>query len=365
MQGNHLSIEKIKIQLLSKKKNVNERLLEIAQLNWFHNFCVNKNVYLNNKNYQIDYLVTNEYRIIKNKLYQDSKYFTDFFTVTTGVQVYHNTIHDKETIKFRKYHSSKKNNNNYMKIYNGTDIERYFSKEPSEYLEISKKVYRRPNDSFIKSKKILVQEILGRGRYKIKSSIVNEDSIWANTAFGIISINKSYQLGYLMTLLNSYLFTWFLLVFSDKAYATGDFSRIPQTNIRNLPIKCVSIEEQNPFIEKAIDMNNINITFNYKLSEFLEWLKLEYKIEKLSQKLESFYELDFDEMKQEVKKKMPKSSSFGPKEIGEFKKYFDEYKTELVSIKSEIDKTDREIDRMVYELYGLTDEEIGIVEGSL
>ena len=70
-------------------------------------------------------------------------------------------------------------------------------------------------------------------------------------------------------------------------------------------------------------------------------------------------------MKHELKKKLLKSSFFSPKEIGELKKYFDKYKTELINIKSEIDKTDREIDRMVYELYGLTDEEIKIVEGSV
>jgi hypothetical protein len=38
---------------------------------------------------------------------------------------------------------------------------------------------------------------------------------------------------------------------------------------------------------------------------------------------------------------------------------------EVKEIKKEIDKTDREIDKMVYELYGLTDEEIEIVENSL
>jgi len=30
----------------------------------------------------------------------------------------------------------------------------------------------------------------------------------------------------------------------------------------------------------------------------------------------------------------------------------------------QIEATDRQIDRLVYELYGLTDEEIGIVEGA-
>jgi hypothetical protein len=33
-------------------------------------------------------------------------------------------------------------------------------------------------------------------------------------------------------------------------------------------------------------------------------------------------------------------------------------------IQREIDATDRQIDKLVYELYGLTDEEIKIVEGA-
>jgi type II restriction/modification system DNA methylase subunit YeeA len=36
---------------------------------------------------------------------------------------------------------------------------------------------------------------------------------------------------------------------------------------------------------------------------------------------------------------------------------------QALALKSEIDKTDTEIDRMVYQLYGLTEEEIRIVEG--
>jgi len=48
-----------------------------------------------------------------------------------------------------------------------------------------------------------------------------------------------------------------------------------------------------------------------------------------------------------------------------WEEFFNNYKTELNSLQSEINKTDKEIDQMVYELYGLTDEEIEIVEGSV
>ena len=36
---------------------------------------------------------------------------------------------------------------------------------------------------------------------------------------------------------------------------------------------------------------------------------------------------------------------------------------ELLELKSEVDKTDGEINKMVYELYGLSAEEVRVVEG--
>jgi len=43
---------------------------------------------------------------------------------------------------------------------------------------------------------------------------------------------------------------------------------------------------------------------------------------------------------------------------------FEENKKKALDLKTQIDQTDKEIDRMVYELYGLTEEEIQIVESS-
>ena len=46
----------------------------------------------------------------------------------------------------------------------------------------------------------------------------------------------------------------------------------------------------------------------------------------------------------------------------EWKDFFETKKSRINQIQSEIEKTDREIDQMIYELYGLTDEEIKTVE---
>ncbi|MBL7138653.1 MAG: hypothetical protein ISS17_07765 [Bacteroidales bacterium] len=46
----------------------------------------------------------------------------------------------------------------------------------------------------------------------------------------------------------------------------------------------------------------------------------------------------------------------------EWMEVFETKRAEIQSLQSQIDKTDREIDRIIYELYGLTEEEIKIVE---
>jgi type II restriction/modification system DNA methylase subunit YeeA len=48
----------------------------------------------------------------------------------------------------------------------------------------------------------------------------------------------------------------------------------------------------------------------------------------------------------------------------EWESYFQQEADNARTIKTQIDSTDREIDRMVYQLYGLTEEEIGIVEAT-
>jgi hypothetical protein len=55
---------------------------------------------------------------------------------------------------------------------------------------------------------------------------------------------------------------------------------------------------------------------------------------------------------------MSKSQEF------EYMELFTTKKAEAQALKAEIDQTDKAIDAMVYELYGLSEEEIGIVEGS-
>jgi len=54
--------------------------------------------------------------------------------------------------------------------------------------------------------------------------------------------------------------------------------------------------------------------------------------------------------------------SLSLKQQDEWEEYFNEYKTECANLVNQIDTTDKEIDGMVYGLYGLTEEEVKIIE---
>jgi predicted Zn-dependent peptidase len=88
---------------------------------------------------------------------------------------------------------------------------------------------------------------------------------------------------------------------------------------------------------------------------------VKFGIEKISKKLERWYLLDFASLLSEFKK-VKVSLDFNSEE--KLMVYFEEKKNLVYNLKTQIDQTDKEIDLMVYELYGLTQEEIQIVENS-
>lgn len=65
-----------------------------------------------------------------------------------------------------------------------------------------------------------------------------------------------------------------------------------------------------------------------------------------------------------VKQNLEKRKETNLAEEAEWMDYFNAQKAKVQTLQQEVDALDKQIDKMVYELYGLTEEEIGIVEGS-
>ena len=170
---------------------------------------------------------------------------------------------------------------------------------------------------------------------------------------------ESYK--YFLSIFNSNLM-WFYIKNTSTELRGGYF--MYQTKyLEPFPLPILNkLEDQEPFIEKADQMLALNKAFQTKKEKFLNRLKTNLELEKLSKKLEAFYDYSFQDLLKELKKKKV-VLNLNNQDEGE--DYFNNYQKELLELKAQTDKTDKEIDAMVYELYGLSDEEIKIVEGAL
>ena len=104
------------------------------------------------------------------------------------------------------------------------------------------------------------------------------------------------------------------------------FQKILIANCKKLPIKEISLEAQQPFIEKADKMLSLNKELQEKVSSFQRLLTRKFELEKLSTKLQDWYLLEFSEFIKELKKSKIKLSL---KEEIEWEEIFIEKKEEV------------------------------------
>ena len=121
-----------------------------------------------------------------------------------------------------------------------------------------------------------------------------------------------------------------------------------------------SVEQQQPFIALANKMLSLNSNLQTKRQRFLKRLSDNFNTLKITGALERFDELEFKQFLTELAKQ---KISLSLKQQDEWEEYFNEFKTECCNFVNQINATDKEIDGMVYGLYGLTEEEIEIIEG--
>ena len=118
------------------------------------------------------------------------------------------------------------------------------------------------------------------------------------------------------------------------------------------------------FTEAANKRLMLSDDFNSVEYKFVKFIKSQFQINIISNKLQNWYQLEFSEFIKELNKTIKKvgGEKLTKMDEMEWMEVFETKKAEVQTIKSEIDKTDKEIDQMVYNLYGLTEEEIKIVE---
>lgn len=213
----------------------------------------------------------------------------------------------------------------------------------------------RKREIFEAKEKILLRQT---GSYPI-CMYDNQQFFTLDTVHNGLLLDKNYSLKFLLTLLNS---KFLRFLYESQINEDGKvFAQVKIIYIDPLPIPKIISDKQNPFIEKADLMLSLNKNLQEQSEKFQRTIQRKFELSELSTKLENWYLLSYKEFIAELSKKKIKLSLA---DEAEWEEYFLSESQKVQAIKAEIDQTDKEIDAMVYQLYGLTDDEIKIVEGN-
>ena len=222
---------------------------------------------------------------------------------------------------------------------------------------------------FINENSILVQNLVAHienptDHIKIISCVPEVINFAIVDTVNQLTFNENYNSKVFWILLNSKLINWYCYRFIfARAIRTMHFDN-SITNRIPIPKDFT----QQPFIEKADLMLMLNKELQSQSQKFQRTIQRKFMNPMghdplnnavLPKKLQDWYLLSYtDFIKQLAKLKIKLTLS----QEAEWEDYFTQEATKVMAIKNEIDTTDIIIDNMVYELYGLTPEEIKIVE---
>ena len=246
-------------------------------------------------------------------------------------------------------------NRNWLPFFEGKHIERYqLSWNENSWLDYGEWLAAPRVKENFKEEKILIRKIVGN---TLICDYISYTS-YCNTLLFVLRLLENSNVNYkcLLGILNSRFIGWYY----RHKFQISDDDTFPQIMIRDIlkfPVpnqNSGKIETQvSNILEQTSQLQNLK-------NKFIGLVKDNFEVGKISKKLESFNDSDFKTFLIELKKQ---KVTLSLSDQSEWKDFFEKSKTEINQLQSEIEKTDKEIDQMVYELYGLTEDEIKVVEG--
>ena len=287
----------------SDDKNImNKKLYTVDSSNW-----------LQNENAVFEYRFANKEGIFAKKIIDSNATLNHVARASLGCQAYNSSKHTKEEIKKRIFHSTFKESADHLPELAGADVSRYLiNREKGQWIKYGSWLHDYRSIDWLQGPRILIREIAGKNPHSIHACYLEDTYCNYKTILNVNpSQNSTLSMKYICGLLNSNLLSFIYPYISNKIVVKS-FPRISVGDLRNLPIKKIDFD------------NEVEIQIYQKIIINVDM------ITKL--------------MKSEHQANMPQ---------------------EKTALQRQIDATDKQIDNLVYELYGLTEEEIKIVEQSI
>ncbi|TYB80339.1 N-6 DNA methylase [Bizionia saleffrena] len=264
--------------------------------------------------------------------------------------------------------SDNKVNDDYKKLLESPDLSRYGFIWPNKYINYNPEVLHRPRkeETFL-ADKILLQRVSSR----LICSLDVDSFYTFNSINNLVVKDDNVTLNYILGILNSKLMDFFYR--KNYSLDAGFTITVTKANLDSLPIVIIDSKLFEDSVSNIVESNRGKNKLNLKFQKYLQG---KFSLEKLSKKLQNWYELEFGDFIKELNKAIKANNKLRIKEdlqeVTELTKkdefewldLFEENKQKAQALQTQINQTDKEIDQMVYELYGLTEDEIVIVENS-
>ena len=347
-----------------KKENPVQILLNNG--NEFHvSHTKQQTEFSNNEGFEFKVFLDEESDTMNLKLNENSFPLNDLVEIKAGLQAYEKDKGEpKQTaddVKNRPYDYNYKFDENTFKYLDGKDVGRYYINWSGLYLKYGKHLASPRTFNLFDGKKIIVREITGNYPKCLITTYTEDLYLYNRSNIAIVEKeNSEILLKYILAVLNSKLISYYFIKNTAKSVRKL-FPKIILNDLRKFPVKKISLESQQPFIEKVDQMLSLNKDLQEISTKFQSTCKRKFPNLNQNKKLQDWYKLSYaDFIKELTKQKIKLSLS----EEAEWSDYFEHEKSKALEIQSKIAGTDKEIDQMVYELYGLSEEEIWLVEGS-
>lgn len=307
---------------------------------------------------------------LNSTIIKNTEILDNLVQIKAGLKAYEkgkgNPKQTAEDVKNRIYDYNYQFDENTFKYLEGKDVGRYTINWGGSYLSYGKHLAAPRTFNIFNGDKIIIREITGNFPKCIISTFSNSIYLFNMSNIAIIEKeNSEVSLKYILAVLNSKLMSYYFLKNTAKSVRKM-FPKIILNDLRKFPIKKISAENQIPFITLAESILNSSETLNNLNLKFIKYFSGQFHLDKLTKKLENWHELSFADFIKELNKviKGVSGTPLTKKDEIEWMDLFEDYKKQAQDLKTQIDATDKAIDQMVYELYGLSEEEIEIVENS-
>lgn len=252
----------------------------------------------------------------------------------------------------------------YKKYFNGY-LGRYQISNEFSWVLYSDNLREKPKDySYFQDERIIIRRLINR-QFRVMASLVKKEFVNKKDIYNLKLTDDNFDIYYILALLNSQLFS-FIKTKGSTTASKDDFSQLTLSDIRSIPVKIIPIESQVKFQPYTSAILALTEEFNLFREKFGRYFSSSVKLDKLTRKLENWHELDFADFIKELNKaiKTAGGTPLTKKDEFEWLELFEENKKKAQDLQTQITQTEKTIDTMVYDLYGLTQEERNIVENS-